>query len=216
MAKIRVLLAEDHETVRVGLRMVIDAEPDLEVVGEAADGEAALQGARELRPDVLVMDISMPGMNGVQATERVGEACRAVRVLILSRYAEEAYLRQLLRAGAAGYVLKQSRPAELLNGIRAVAGGQKYLDPAIAGKVIREYVRGPEAPPAATDPLTSREEEVLRLVARGFSNKEIANSLTLSVKTVESHKTNAQQKLGLRSRIEIVRLAVRRGWLQDT
>ena len=215
MAKIRVLLAEDHETIREGLRLIINAQPDMEVVGEARNGEVAVSAARELRPDVVVMDVSMPNMTGLTATERLAECCPDVKVLTLTRHGDEPYVQQLLRAGAAGYVLKQSQSSELLNGIRAVAAGQKYLDPAVTAKVVREYARKPLPASSAPVALSGREEEVVRLVAWGYSNKEIAARLELSVKTVETHKSNAMSKLGLRNRTEVVRYALVRGWLSE-
>jgi DNA-binding NarL/FixJ family response regulator len=214
MSKIRVLLAEDHLTVRQGVRLLLDAQPDLEVVGEAGDGHAALRLARELEPDVVLMDVSMPGMNGLRATEELRGACPRVRVVALTRHTESGYMQQLLRAGAAGYVLKQSDPAVLLQAVRAVAAGGDYLDPAIAGKALSGFF-GRREGSAGDVGLSDRETEVLRLIALGYSNKEIAARLDLSVKTVEAHKANAMRKLGMTGRIDIVRYAMLQGWLQD-
>ncbi|HVL69770.1 MAG TPA: response regulator transcription factor [Vicinamibacterales bacterium] len=216
MTAIRVLLAEDHTTIREGLRLIISAQPDMEVIGEAGDGDAAVDAAARLRPDVVVMDVSMPHTSGLAATQRLAQCCPDVKVLTLTRYADDAFIQQLLRAGARGYVLKQSQPSELITGIRAVAAGGTYLDPAIAGKVARDYARRPGEPAGSTEALTGREEEVLRLVAWGYSNKEIASRLDVSVKTVETHKANAMHKVGARSRIDVVRLGLVRGWLQDS
>lgn len=218
MPKLRILLADDHETVREGLKSILNAQDDMLVVGEATDGRAALAQARELLPDVVVMDVSMPGFNGVKATEAVVECCPQVKVIALTRHADDGYLQQLLRAGASGYVLKQSRAAELLQGIRTVARGGKYLDPTIAERVIGDYQR--RASPAAAvsesgPPLSPREEEILRMTAWGYSNKETAAKLELSVKTIETHKANAMQKLHLHNRIDIVRFALMQGWLRD-
>ncbi|HEV2912214.1 MAG TPA: response regulator transcription factor [Pyrinomonadaceae bacterium] len=219
MSKIRILLAEDHETVRAGLRLIVNAQSDMEVVGEASDGRAALARALELLPDIVLMDVSMPQLNGLKATEKLKATCPQVKVLTLTRHTDYGYLQQLLRAGASGYVLKQSAPAELLHAIRAVAAGGKYLDPAVAGKVIGNYsgqmasLRG--AAQGGRD-LSEREAEVLRLIAWGHSNKEIAARLQLSVKTIEAHKANAMKRLGMTSRIDIVRFAILQGWLQDT
>ena len=190
----------------------------MEVVGEAEDGAAAVAQARSLNPDVVVMDVSMPGLNGLKATEQLKECCPDVRILTLTRHADDGYLQQMLRAGASGYVLKQSRPAELLYAIRAIASGGKYIDPAIAGRMFGEQSGRPRVAPASATPaaLTTREEEVLRLIAWGYSNKEVAARLELSVKTVETHKANAMHKLGMRSRIDIVRFALLQGWLQDS
>lgn len=210
------LLAEDHETIREGLRLIINAQPDMEVVGEAGDGERAVAAALELHPHVIVMDVTMPHTTGLAATERLTVCCPEIKVLTLTRHAEAPYVQQLLRAGAAGYVLKQSRSAELLNGIRAVAAGHKYLDPSVTTKVVRDYVRNPAVPSTAAEGLSAREEQILQMVAWGYSNKEIAARLDLSVKTVETHKTNAMTKLGLSNRAAVVRFALARGWLTET
>ena len=219
MTKLRILLAEDHETVREGLRLIVNAQSDMEVVGEAGDGRAAVARAQELLPDIVLMDVSMPQLNGLKATEKLKALCPQVKVLTLTRHTDYGYLQQLLRAGASGYVLKQSRPAELLHAIRAVAAGGKYLDPAVAGKVIGDYAGTRSASLRFAQEgreLSEREAEVLRLIAWGHSNKEIAARLSLSVKTVEAHKANAMRRLGMTSRIDIVRYAILQGWLQDT
>lgn len=216
MRKLRVVIADDHATLREGLKLIVGSEPDLEVVGEAGDGHAAVAEAERLRPDVVVMDVSMPKLNGLKATYKLKERCPEIHVLALTRHKDDGYLQQLLRAGASGYVLKQSPPQELLHAIRAVAAGGKYLDPAIAGRVMGSYSGPVRGEPAATlRELSPREEEVLRFIALGHSNKEIANQLDLSVKTVEVHKANAMKKLGMQSRIDIVRYSVLRGWLEQ-
>jgi two-component system response regulator NreC len=215
VAKIGVLLAEDHQTIREGLKLIIDAQPDMMVIGQAATGAEAIEMVPHLRPAVVVMDVSMPVMNGLTATERLAAADPRIRILTLTRLGDHLSVQQLLRAGAWGYVLKQSHPSELLNGIRALAAGKKYLDPAVTSPFIRQTVGAPPGA-ASTESLTAREEEILRLVAWGYSNKEMAARLDLSVKTIETHKANAAAKLGLRSRIDIVRLALVKGWLQDT
>jgi DNA-binding NarL/FixJ family response regulator len=216
VSKIRVLLAEDHRTVREGVKFILGAQPDIECVGEAGDGRAAVRLAQELRPDVVVMDVSMPELNGLKATERLGELCPGVRVLALTRHTDRAYLQQLMQAGAVGYVLKQSDPAVLLQAVRAVAAGGSYLDPAIAGKALEGYFgRKPGGRTVAEVNLSDRESEVLRHIALGYSNKEIAARLSLSVKTVEAHKANAMRKLDMGSRIDIVRYAILKGWLQE-
>jgi two-component system response regulator NreC len=214
--KLRILLADDHVTVREGIKMILDAQADMEVVSEAADGATAVSEAQAVKPDVVVMDVSMPRVNGLKATEMLNACCPGVKVLALTRHQDDGYLQQLLRAGAAGYVLKQSRSAELLQAIRAIGAGGSYLDPAVAGRVIGDY--GRRHPPTSVPGqvrLSGREEEVLRLIAWGYSNKEIATRLDLSVKTVETHKANAMQKLHMRSRIDIVRFALLQGWLED-
>jgi DNA-binding NarL/FixJ family response regulator len=217
MTKFRILLADDHETVRAGLRLILNAQPDMEVVGEAGDGRAAIARAQELLPDIVVMDVSMPHLNGLKATEKLKAICPQVNVLALTRHTDDAYLQQLLRAGASGYVLKQSPPAELLHAIRAIVAGGKYLDPAVAGKLIGSHVGRSASPHVATQGILSdREAEILRLIAWGHSNKEIAARMEISVKTVEAHKANAMKRLDMHSRIDIVRFALLQGWLQDT
>ncbi|HEV2799531.1 MAG TPA: response regulator transcription factor [Pyrinomonadaceae bacterium] len=215
--KLRILLADDHETVREGLKLIINAQDDMEVVGEASDGLIAVAESQKLLPDVLVMDISMPNLNGLKATVKVKEVCPQVKVLTLSRHADDGYIRELLRAGASGYILKQSASSELIHAVRAVAGGGKYLDPKLASKVMDTFAGRPAAPlrGETKGTLSEREAEVLRHIALGYSNKEIAARLELSVKTVEVHKANAMRKLDITSRIDIVRYAMFQGWLQD-
>lgn len=212
---LRILLADDHETVREGLKAILNAQPDMTVVAEVTDGTEALEQARVVKPDIILMDVSMPRMNGLKATSALKEQLPGIKLVALTRHSGDGYVQQMLRAGVEGYVLKQSRTSELLHAIRAVAAGGKYLDSAIAARVIAESPH--HRMPLRSDGigLTSREEEVLRLIAWGHSNKEIASRLDLSVKTVETHKANATHKLGLHSRIDIVRFAVLRGWLQD-
>jgi two-component system, NarL family, response regulator NreC len=218
MTKLRILLADDHEAVREGLKAILNSQPDMEVVGEAPDGVAALTQSLDLEPDVVVMDVSMPRLNGLKATEALHERFPQLKILTLTRHAEQGYVQQLLEAGASGYVLKQSRVAELLHAIRAVAAGGTYLDPSVAGALVDEFGRRMPSGSAAEVPrgISPRETEILRLVAWGYSNKEIAAQLKLSVKTVETHKANAMNKLGMHNRIDIVRFALLQGWLQDS
>jgi two-component system response regulator NreC len=217
-AKLRILLADDHETVREGLRMILNAQPDMQVVAAVGDGREAVSQAEQIAPDVVIMDISMPGMNGLTATSQLTERCPTAKVLTLTRHADSSYLQQLMRAGASGYVLKQSRPAELLHAIRAIATGGKYLDASMTAPVMHSYAsKAPQLPgPEPTTPLSPRETEVLRLIAWGNTNKEIAARLDLSVKTVEAHKANGMRKLGMRGRIDIVRYALLHGWLHES
>jgi len=218
MPTLLILLAEDHQMVREGLRALVNSQPDMKVIGEAGDGAAAVEQARELDPDVLVMDVSMPKMSGLEATERVKKAAPKVKVLAVTRHTDSGSLRQLFKAGVDGYVVKQSASSELIRAIRTVASGGSYVDPSIAGKVVQGYVGKPAklSHLQGSADLTEREEDVLRMIAWGYSNKEIASKLGISVKTVEAHKANLMKKLGFRSRIDIVRFAVVRGWLQET
>src|SRR5688572_12119313 len=212
MTKLGILLADDHETVREGLKVAINAQPDMHVIAEAPDGEAAIETTEALTPEIVIMDVSMPKLNGLKASAEIKRRCPAVKIVALTRHADEGYLKQLLRAGVSGYVLKQSRTAELLFAIRAVADGRQYIDPAVAIRVTDNVRRGPHPAAGGAEPrLSPREEETLRLVAWGYSNKEIAARLDLSVKTVEAHKTNASHKLGLHNRIDVVRYALLQG-----
>ena len=208
MNRIRVLLADDHAVVRAGVRAVIAAEADMEVVGEAADGPAALALAETLDPDVVVADISMPGMTGVELTSRLRAATPGRKVLVLTVHEDRGYLRAVLDAGAAGYVPKRAAADDLVRALRVVAGGEAYIDPILAAAAV-----APSAGSTATVELSEREAEVVKLIARGFSNKEIATRLTLSVKTVETYKARSLEKLGVRSRVGLVQYAAERGWL---
>ncbi|HQZ83500.1 MAG TPA: response regulator transcription factor [Pyrinomonadaceae bacterium] len=214
--KLRVLLAEDHKTVREGVKLLVNSQPDMEVVGEADDGEIALARAEELRPDIIILDISMPRMNGLKATRRLRAKYPDIKLLTLSRHTDDGYLQQLVAAGANGYVLKQSAPNHLINAIREVAEGNAYLDPTLTKKVMGGYASRPALRGENQRELTDRETEVLRLISLGYSNKEIAASLDLSVKTIEVHKANAMRKLGINGRIAIVKYAILQGWMQDT
>jgi DNA-binding NarL/FixJ family response regulator len=213
---IRVLLADDHAVVREGLKSLIEAEPGMEVVGEAADGLSAVALATEHRPDVVVVDVSMPGLNGAAVTRKMRELNPGQRVLALTVHEDRGYLRLLLEAGAAGYVLKRAAAEELVRAIRTVAGGGTYIDPTLAASVVDNFVRAQANGERAEAELSERESEVVRLIALGYSNKEIASRLALSVKTVETYKTRSMEKLGIRSRVDIVQYAARRGWLGST
>jgi DNA-binding NarL/FixJ family response regulator len=213
-ARLRVLLADDHNVVRGGLRALIEAQDDMEVVGEAADGEAACALAAELAPDVAVLDVSMPLLGGAQATERIVRERPGTRVLALTVHEDRGYLQQLMAAGASGYLLKRAAVDDLIHAVRTVARGGTYLDPALAGKVLGGLVgRSARAGSPIAAALSDREEEVLRLIARGYTNREIAAQLDVSVKTVETHKARAMEKLGVDSRAEIVAHAIRAGWM---
>jgi DNA-binding NarL/FixJ family response regulator len=213
MANLRIFLADDHAVVREGLKTLVNRQSDMDVVGEASDGVELWRLARDCEADIVIMDISMPQVNGAQATTELRQQCPDLKVLALSVHEDSSYLRQLLEAGASGYVLKRSAADTLIQAIRLVAGGGVYLDPAIAGKVVGSLL-GSAAPGAPPDvELSEREADVVRLIARGYSNKEIAAQLGLSVKTVETYKARAMDKLGLDSRVAIVRYAMQRGWL---
>jgi DNA-binding NarL/FixJ family response regulator len=214
MKKICVLIAEDHETVRQGLKLLIDRQPDMEVIGEAGDGRVAIERTRELHPNVVVVDVSMPNMNGLAATRGIRDVAPSTAVVALTRYADDAYVKELFHAGALGYVLKQSPSNELVEAVRAAAAGRRYLDTSLAARVAGTMptARGRRPPPP---PITDRETEVLRLMALGHSNKDIANTLELSVKTIEVHKANAMRKLGLGGRTDVVRYALLQGWLRE-
>lgn len=214
--ELHVFLADDHAVVREGLKALINAQPGMAVVGEAADGLDACARVLALRPHVVVMDISLPGLTGSQATERLRRECPHVKVLALTVHEDKGYIRQLLAAGAAGYVLKRAAAEELIHAIRVVAAGGVYLDPTMAGKVVGGFVRrAAETGPQNGAALSDREVEVARLTAAGHSNKEIAARLELSVKTVETYRARGMEKLGLKSRADLVRYAVQQGWLQD-
>ena len=214
MDKLRIFLADDHAVVRAGLKTLVDAQSDMMVVGEASDGQSALEQMRDCAADVVIMDISMPQLNGSSATAQLQEQCPDIKVLALSVHEDTGYLRKLLEAGASGYVLKRSAADTLIQAIRMVAAGDVYLDPAIAGKVVGSLLGKSLVvrDPAAAE-LSERETDVVKLIAQGYSNKEIATLLNLSVKTVETYKTRAMEKLGLDSRVAIVRYALQRGWL---
>ena len=214
-AKLRILLADDHVTVRHGLRLLIESQPDMTVISEVSDGNAAMQHALALKPDVIVMDISMPGMNGLAATRALKQNQPKVAIVTLTRHGDDAYVQELLRAGVSGYVLKQSAPAELLQAIRAAAAGGQYLDSALTARVTARLLGRADKVKKTAVELSEREAEVLRMIASGYSNKEIAGRLSLSVKTVEAHKANAMRKLGLSGRIDIVKYAVLQGWLEN-
>jgi DNA-binding NarL/FixJ family response regulator len=215
MKKLRILLADDHKMVREGLRLLIDGQPDMRVVGEAANGREVLQKAGELKPDVVVMDLSMPELNGLQATERLKAEAPEIKVVAITANEDESYLRQLCKVGAVGYVLKRSAGDELVKAIGAVARGGVYFEAALASKALARQMSSGKSDMGIVE-LSEREKEVLVLLAWGYSNKEIAAQLSLSVKTVETYKVRIGEKLGLRSRTEMVQYALRQGWLNET
>lgn len=215
MNPIRILLAEDHELVRAGLRLLIDREPDMEIVGEAANGVEAGELAARLHPDLVVIDLSMPQMNGLELMVYLRRHEPPPRLLVLTANEDVAYLRQVLHLGGAGYVLKRSAAEDLIHAIRAVTGGERYLPP----QLVKQLVDVLAAAPALSSPLTAnalseREQAVLQMIAAGHTNKEVAARLDVSMKTVETYKARAMQKLQLRGRSDIVRYSVSQGWLQ--
>lgn len=215
--QIRVMLADDHAAVREALAVLINSQPDMQVIAQAGNGDEAVERAREARPDVAVLDLSMPAMNGLEVTTVLRDAIPATRILMLTRHGEYHHVQEVLRAGANGYVLKQSSSDDLLQAIRVVASGKSFLDPLVAGEITQHYAAEAEAGPRrlTREELTPREMEVLRLLARGYANREIAAELAISVKTVDAHKANGMSKLGMSSRIELVRFAILQGWLRE-
>jgi len=206
--KIQILLADDHAVVRQGFKMILAAQPDMEIVGEAGNGREAVELAGTLQPDVIVMDVAMPELNGIEATRRLADAAPRTRVLALSMHKDSVYVREILRAGARGYLLKDSIASDLLAAVRAVARGEGYLSPGVSDAVLDDYRRHVTDP---IDLLTSREREVLQMIAEGKTNKDIANILNLSVYTVDAHRGHIMEKLNLHSGNELVRFAVRYG-----
>jgi two-component system response regulator NreC len=211
MGRIRVLVVDDHAVLRAGLRMLIRAQADMDVVAEAADGDEAVRKAVEARPDVVLMDLSMPGSGGIRAIERVRHECPASRVLVLTMHDVPAYLRSALAAGATGYVVKSAADSELLSAIRGVYRGRTVLDPELAASALQNTLGRKLAGGLAAGPLSPREREVLDLIAQGYTNQQIADRFGLSVKTIETHRSRLVEKLGLRSRAELVRYALDSG-----
>lgn len=211
MNRIRVLLADDHTILRDGIRALLEDQADMEVVGEAEDGLATVKMVAKLKPDIVVMDIAMPLLNGLEATRQIQRDFPQVKVLILTMHENEEYIRQVLAAGALGYVLKDAAARDLLGAIRTVNQGEAVLSPAITRLVIEDYLRwGDIRPEDKSNVLTPREREVLQLIAEGYTNKEIAEILSLSVKTIQSHRTNLMSKLDLHDRGELIKYAIQK------
>jgi two-component system, NarL family, response regulator NreC len=209
----RVLLAEDHTLVRSGIRSLLETSTDVDVVGEAGDGRLAIDLALRLKPDLVLMDVAMAGMNGIDATRQLAAAQPKVRVLMLSAHSDEQYIFEALRAGAKGYVLKSAAVKELMNAIREVLAGRTFVSPSLAGVVVKDYVRRAQGddPGSAIDKLTPREREVLQLIAEGRSSTEVAKLLTISARTVDTHRQNIMTKLSIRSVARLTRFAIRHG-----
>jgi len=211
MSKLRIFLADDHAVVRAGLKTLINAEKDMHVVGEASDGREATLHLPNLAADIAIFDVSMPELNGAQATRHLKEVCPDVKILALTVHEDRSYINELLTAGATGYLLKRAAAGELINAIRAVAAGGVYVDPRVAGKLI---VNSGSSAAGPFLELSKREAEVLRLVAKGHSHKEISTQLGVSLKTVETYKARSMEKLQLRSRVDIIQHASEAGWLR--
>jgi two-component system, NarL family, response regulator NreC len=208
--KIRIILADDHKLVRQGFRLILMSQDDMDVVGETGNGREAVELAKSLNPDVIVMDVTMPEMNGIEATRRIREISPHIRVLALSVHRDSVYVREIIRAGAEGYLLKESADTDLLAAIRAVAQGNSYLSPEVSGAILKDYRKHATNP---LDLLTAREREVLQLIAEGKTNKEIAGLLNLSVYTVDGHRTRIMDKVNVHSAGQLVRFAVRNGFV---
>lgn len=215
-AKIRILLADDHAIVREGIKRILMAEPDLDVVGEAEDGVQAVELAKRVKPDVAILDISMPRLNGIEATKQIREALPATHILALTMHEDDTYVFQLLKAGASGYVLKRAAATDLVQAIRAAHRGEAFLYPSVAKAVVADYLkrleRGEDRD--AYDGLTEREKEILTLIAEGATNQEIAQRLFISVKTVQTHRAHIMEKLNLHDRAKLVRYAIRKGLIE--
>jgi Response regulator containing a CheY-like receiver domain and an HTH DNA-binding domain len=215
--KIRILLADDHTILRAGLRMMLNAQPDMDVIGEAQDGRQALQEVQRLQPDVVLMDITMPDMNGIEATKQIKRIQPDVKILVLTMHEHDEYVFQALRAGASGYMLKEALDTELITAIHVIKSGQFYLSPTAQSVVVGDYLQrvrtGEERDSYSS--LTEREREILKLVAEGHTNNQIAELLVISPKTVDTHRTHIMDKLNLHSRAELVKYAMRRGLLED-
>ena len=216
MDRIRIVIADDHSIVREGVRMILSGQEDFEVVGEASTGREALAQARALRPDVVVMDISMPDMTGIQATGEIRKELPSVQVLGLTMHEEESYVFELLKMGAAGYVLKRAAAEDLVAAVRAAHRGEAFLYPSVAKMVVQDYLQRASAKEKekALDGLTEREREVLTLIAEGLTNQAIASKLFISIKTVQTHRAHIMEKLNLHDRTELVRYAIRKGLIQ--
>jgi DNA-binding NarL/FixJ family response regulator len=212
-ARSRIVLAEDHAILREGLRSILSSEPDLEVVHEAADGLDAIRSVGELKPDLLVLDIAMPKMNGIEVLEQLGRSAPATRVMILTVHRTEEYVHAALRAGAAGYVLKDSSSKEFLQAVRSILAGERYICPQVTGQVISGYLGAKDTPPQNShfEELSAREREVLKLIAEGCRNREVGDLLCISEKTVEKHRANLMRKLGLRNAQTLTAYAIEKG-----
>lgn len=215
MSKMRILIADDHAIVREGLRNLLEAQPDIEVVGEATTGEETVDKTREIKPDIVLMDITMPGMNGLEATSRIKQSNADIKVLVLTMHEGDEYFFKMLNSGASGYFIKGGSSAELISALRAVRQGDVFLYPTMAKKLLSDYLQRVKSgqDKESYDGLTNREREIVKLIAEGHTNQEIADLLVLSVATVQTHRAHIMAKLGLRSPVELIRYALRRGFI---
>jgi two-component system, NarL family, response regulator NreC len=215
MGKIKILIADDHAIVRDGLKALLGSQPDIEVVAEAVNGDEAVEKTREFLPEVILMDITMPGKNGLDATREIKKAFPEVKILVLTMHESDEYFFKMLDAGASGYFIKGGSTGELINAVHTVSQGDVFLHPSVAKKLLSDYLRrekvGPER--QTYDGLTGRELEIIKLVAGGYTNQEIANSLVVSAATVQTHRAHIMAKLGLHSRTELVRYALKKGYV---
>ncbi|MBK6326487.1 MAG: response regulator transcription factor [Chloroflexi bacterium] len=216
MSKIKLLLADDHAVVRSGLRMLLEAQPDMEIVAEAENGRETIEKVLAFQPDIVLMDIEMPGMNGIEATRKIKEESPETAVLALTMYEDDQYFFEMLKAGAAGYIPKRAAPDALVNAIRTVKKGEVFLYPSMAAYLVEDYLQRDEAPEedeADVVDLTTREREVLVLIAEGLSNGEISEKLVISIKTVDRHRENIMRKLNIHNRIDLVKFALKKGMI---
>ncbi len=216
MAKIRLILADDHAVVRSGIRMLLEAQPDIEIVAEVESGREAIDQARKIHPDVILMDVQMPEINGIEATKQIKKLAPETAILALTMHEDDQYFFEMLHSGASGYVPKRAAPDELVSAIRTVARGEIFLYPSLATRLVQDYLKRADADdqPLVYDDLTPREREVLVLIAEGLSNAEIADKLVISVKTVDRHRENTMRKLNMHNRIDLVKYAIRTGLIE--
>lgn len=215
MSKIRLLLVDDHEIVRAGLRMLFSAEPEVEIIGEASSGEEAVNLVASLKPEVVLMDVAMPGIGGIEAARRIKATHPQVAVLALTMHEDDEYFFEMLAAGASGYVPKRAAPDDLMSAIRVVRQGDVYIYPSLARLLVKDFLHRAETSDVETrEELTPREQEVLTCIAEGYSNREIADTLVISVKTVDRHRENIMRKLKLHNRIELVKYAIEKGFIK--
>lgn len=213
MSKIRILVCDDHTILRDGIRLLLDSQPDMQVIGEAGNGHEAVEKARTLKPDIILMDIAMPGLNGLEATKQIRHDNPHARVLVLTMYESDEYISRMLEAGVQGYVLKKAAGSDLVHAIYAINQGEAFLYPSITKRLVEDYLRRVETGQerASFNGLTAREREVLQLIAEGYSSQQIAQTLSLSVRTVQNHRAHIMEKLGMHDRGELIKYAIQKG-----